>query len=238
VVDLSETPRILHNANALLFFPLDRHVPSEPELLDAIEHLKQSSTKDVVDQRMAEFKAFRMRSSHDNFKELCFCILTGNCGAEASLKIHAIIGDRFLTCSCPEEFTLLLKDNGGRFYNNKGNFLGNACQYRETLKETMDAFGNDEQSLREWLVEHVDGFGYKESSHFMRNVGYENVAIIDFHIVDLLVAHGLIEKPKALSKKKYREIEQVLSGIAKKTGLNLGALDLVLWFMETGKILK
>jgi N-glycosylase/DNA lyase len=213
-------------------------VPSERELLGAIEHLKQSSTKDVVGQRMAEFKSFRTRSSHDIFKELCFCILTGNCGAEASLKLHATIGDRFLTCSCPDEFTTLLKDNGGRFYNHKGKFLGNACQYRDTLKETMDSFGDDEQSLREWLVERVDGFGYKESSHFMRNVGYENVAIIDFHIVDLLVAHGLVEKPKALNKKKYLEIEHVLSGIAKNVGLNLGELDLYLWFMETGKILK
>jgi N-glycosylase/DNA lyase len=213
-------------------------VPSERELLDAIEHLKQSKTRDVVDQRMAEFKAFRTKSSHDNFKELCFCILTGNCGAEASLKLHAIIGDRFLTCSCPEEFTTLLKDNGGRFYNNKGKFLGNACQYRDTLKATMDDFGDDEPSLREWLVEHVDGFGYKESSHFLRNVGYENVAIIDFHIVDLLVAHGLVERPKSLSKKKYLEIEAVLRGIAKKTGLNLGELDLYLWFLETGSILK
>jgi N-glycosylase/DNA lyase len=213
-------------------------VPSEHELLDIIEKLMQSSTKDVVDQRMAEFNAFRTRSSNDNFKELCFCILTGNCGAEASLKIHAAIGDRFLTCSCPEEFTTLLKDNGGRFYNHKGKFLGNACQYRETLKETMDSFGDDEQALREWLVEHVDGFGYKESSHFMRNVGYENVAIIDFHIVDLLVAHGLVERPKALSKKKYREIEQILRHIGKLSGLSLGALDLYLWYSVTNKILK
>ncbi len=213
-------------------------MPSERELLDVIERLKQSSTKDVVDQRMAEFKAFRTRSSHDNFKELCFCILTGNCGAEASLKIHAAIGDRFLTCSCPEEFTVLLKENGGRFYNHKGRFLGNACQYRETLKETMDSLGGDEQSLREWLVEHIDGFGYKESSHFMRNVGYENVAIIDFHIVDLLVAHGLVERPKALSKKRYLEIEQILRHIGKLSGLSLGALDLYLWYSVTNKILK
>jgi N-glycosylase/DNA lyase len=213
-------------------------MPAEKELLDKIEALKRSSTRILVDQRMTEFKAFRTRSSHDNFKELCFCILTGNCGAEASLKIHAAIGDRFLTCSCPEEFTLLLKDNGGRFYNNKGRFLGNACQYRETLKETMDSFGDDEQSLREWLVEHVDGFGYKESSHFMRNVGYENVAIIDFHIVDLLVAHGLVERPKALSKKRYLEIEQILHRIGRLVGLSLGALDLYLWYSETNKILK
>ncbi|MBN2152309.1 MAG: N-glycosylase/DNA lyase [Candidatus Lokiarchaeota archaeon] len=213
-------------------------MPGEQELLAKIDTLKQSESKDVIDQRMAEFRSFRTRSSHDNFKELCFCILTGNCGAEASLRIHAAIGDRFLTCSCPEEFTALLKDNGGRFYNNKGRFLGSACQYRDDLKDILDSFGDDEQSLREWLVKNVFGFGYKESSHFMRNVGYENVAIIDFHIVDLLSAHGLVQKQKGLGKRKYLEIEGVLRGIAGKAGLSLGALDLVLWFIETGKILK
>nr|MDO8087019.1 N-glycosylase/DNA lyase [Candidatus Sigynarchaeum springense] len=213
-------------------------MPNEKELLDKIKALTRSGTRTVIDQRMAEFKTFRRRSSHDNFKELCFCILTGNCGAEASLKLHAAIGDRFLTCSCPEEFTKLLKDNGGRFYNNKGRFLGNACQYRDDLKDILDSFGNDEQALREWLVKHVDGFGYKESSHFLRNVGYENVAIIDFHIIDLLAAHGLIEKQKGLGKKKYLEIEGILRDIARKAGMSLGALDLALWFIETGKILK
>ncbi|MEX2680450.1 MAG: N-glycosylase/DNA lyase [Candidatus Sigynarchaeota archaeon] len=213
-------------------------MPGETELLDKIEALKRSNTKNVINQRMAEFKSFRTRSSHDNFKELCFCILTGNCGAEASLKIHAAIGEKFLTCSCPEDFTILLKENGGRFYNNKGRFLASACRYRETLKQILDSFGDEQQALREWLVGHIDGFGYKESSHFMRNVGYENVAIIDFHIINLLSAHGLVEKPKALSKKKYLEIEGILRGIAGKADLNLGELDLYLWFMETGKILK
>ena len=80
----------------------------------------------------------------------------------------------------------------------------------------------------------------KESSHFLRNIGHKNLAIIDFHIVDLLFKHGLIEKPKnkSLTEKKYLEIENVLKKIAEQTKTNLGELDLYLWYEETGKILK
>jgi N-glycosylase/DNA lyase len=92
--------------------------------------------------------------------------------------------------------------------------------------------------LREWLIAEVKGFGPKESSHFLRNVGFTDFAIIDFHIVDVLVRHGLIEKPKTVTKRRYLEIEELLRHIAKKADLNMAELDLYLWYMETGKVLK
>lgn len=80
----------------------------------------------------------------------------------------------------------------------------------------------------------------KEASHFLRNIGFKNYAVIDFHIVDVLVKNDLIEKPKSksLTSKKYLEIEEVLRKLAKETKTNLGELDLYLWYHETGKILK
>jgi len=72
----------------------------------------------------------------------------------------------------------------------------------------------------------------------LRNIGYEEFAIIDFHIVDLLVREGLIERPKTLTPKKYIEIEHILFRIARKANLNLGELDMYLWYLETNKILK
>ncbi len=99
-------------------------------------------------------------------------------------------------------------------------------------------FSYDELKLREWLVKTVKGFGMKESSHFLRNVGYESLAIIDFRIIDVLHRYGLIERPKTMSRKKYLEIEEVLRQLAQKVGMSLAELDLYLWYMETGKILK
>ena len=78
----------------------------------------------------------------------------------------------------------------------------------------------------------------KESSHFLRNIGYKNLAIIDFHIIDLLVKQNLIEKPKTITSKKYIEIENILKELTEKTDTSLGELDLYLWYEETGKILK
>ena len=91
---------------------------------------------------------------------------------------------------------------------------------------------------RDWLVKNIKGLGYKEASHFLRNIGHENFAIIDFHIIDLLVRYNLVLRPKYLTLAKYFEIENLLRKIAKKSDLTLAELDLYLWYMETGKILK
>jgi len=66
----------------------------------------------------------------------------------------------------------------------------------------------------------------------------DDYAIIDFHIIDILTDYKLIKKPKTITKKKYLEIENVLKKIADKTNLSLAELDLYLWYLETGKILK
>ena len=88
------------------------------------------------------------------------------------------------------------------------------------------------------LIRNVKGIGPKEASHFLRNIGYSGFAILDFHIINILARYGLIEKPKTLTKRRYLEIEELLRSIAAKTDLSLAELDLYLWYMETGKILK
>jgi len=40
------------------------------------------------------------------------------------------------------------------------------------LKSRISSFYNPFE-LREWLVENVKGLGYKEASHFLRNIGLE-----------------------------------------------------------------
>ena len=69
-------------------------------------------------------------------------------------------------------------------------------------------------------------------------MGFDDYAIIDFHIIDILVDNKIIKKPKTLTKKRYLEIEDKLRGLADKTALTLAELDLYLWYLETGKILK
>ena len=46
------------------------------------------------------------------------------------------------------------------------------------------------------------------------------------------------EIPKTLSRKKYLEIENILRDIGKEVDLKLSELDLYIWYLRTGKVLK
>jgi N-glycosylase/DNA lyase len=96
----------------------------------------------------------------------------------------------------------------------------------------------EREERREWLVKNIKGLGFKEASHFLRNIGFDDYAIIDSHIIDLLERYKFINQPKTLTRKKYMEIEKILQTIATQTNLTLAELDLYLWHMETGKIFK
>jgi len=87
------------------------------------------------------------------------------------------------------------------------------------------------------LVENIKGIGLKESSHFLRNLGFENFAIVDRHVLKILKEREVIDKiPKTLTKKRYLEIEEKLKNIAKSLNLNLAELDLYLFYLDTKKI--
>ena len=136
-----------------------------------------------------------------------------------------------------DELARKLRELGHRYPEIRAKYIVEARKYLGKLKKVLESF-DDEALLRDWLVKNVKGLGYKEASHFLRNIGFKNVAIIDFHIIDLLVKYGIIERPRSLTRKKYMEIEDILRKIAEISGLTLAELDLYLWYMETGKILK
>jgi N-glycosylase/DNA lyase len=209
---------------------------SAEKLLETIETLKRSEVRPLIQARTAQFKEMAKKPSSELFKELCFCILCANFTAERSIKIQNTVGDNFL--NLPEKrLAQRLKALGHRFPNTRARYIVEARKHEGSLKTKIASF-SDKQKLREWLIAEVKGLGPKEASHFLRNVGYTDFAIVDFHIVDVLVRHGLIQKPKTVTKRRYLEIEETLRHIAEKADLNMAELDLYLWFMETGKVLK
>jgi N-glycosylase/DNA lyase len=206
------------------------------DLIKAIEELKKNEVRDLVNTRMSEFSMIREASQEQIFSELCFCIMTANCGAEKCIEIHEHIGDEFIDLS-QGALARKFKELGYRFPNVRSGYISEAQEYIQQLKDILNS-NTQENELREWIVKNIKGLGYKEGSHFLRNIGFTNYAIIDFHIIDLLVKYNLIEKPKTLTKRKYLEIEELLMQIANKLDLNLAELDLYLWYLETGKVLK
>ena len=205
------------------------------ELIKKIITLKESDVGKIINSKIQEFKELGQRSNDELFKEMCFCMLTANFNAEKSIKIQTELGNCFLADS-KDDLAKKLKEYGHRYPNVRAEFISESIKCKDKLEEIIRLY--DKEGLRDWIVKNVKGLGYKEASHFLRNIGFDDYAIIDFHIVDILTDHKIINKPKTLTKGKYLEIENLLRNLANKAGLTLAELDLYLWYMETGKILK
>jgi N-glycosylase/DNA lyase len=204
-------------------------------LLHQLEELQKSKISTLVNKRIQEFKEINKNSADELFKELCFCILTANFNAERSIHIHQQLNEYFLTT--PKELLAQkLRQHGYRFPNTRAAYITESASCKDTLSTIIRSLTGEER--REWLVKNIKGLGYKEASHFLRNIGFEEYAIIDSHILDVLQKYKAITHPKTLTRKRYHTIEKILQEIASQAHLTLAELDLYLWYMETGKILK
>ena len=207
------------------------------KLLNLIKGLKENkAVRGLVNRRLGEFRRLKESSGNEIFKELCFCLLTANFNAERSIRIQHELGEAFLKES-ESKLAEELKRLGHRYPKTRAKYIVEARKPMEAVIEAVRS-PNDHEKVREWLVRNIRGLGYKEASHFLRNIGYKDLAILDFHVLDILEKYGVIKKPKTLTKRKYLEIEEKLRCLAKKLGLTLAELDLYLWYLETGKILK
>lgn len=167
------------------------------------------------------------------FSELCFCILTANSKAQSAIDIQNKIGPSGFLNKSEDEIRSIIFKHHHRFYNNKTKYIIQARKFAN-IKDIITKF-EDSHKAREFIVKNIKGLGYKEASHFLRNVGYHDVAIIDRHILRFLKNSGLIsEIPKVVTPKKYLEFEKILETFA----MPLDKLDLIIWKQMTGKVLK
>ena len=169
------------------------------------------------------------------FKELCFCITTANCAADKCWAIQNTLDNKLIHLD-KDSLQKELKNLGYRFPP-RAERIVKARRHLNNLKEIFNTH-NNEKELRKCFKDNIFGFGMKESSHFLRNIGYKNLAIVDSHILDVLHNNNIFPKPKTITEKRYEEIENILEDIAKKLDMSLAELDLYLWYMETGKVLK
>lgn len=199
--------------------------------------------RDAIRTRLHEFKQVLQRSEEDVFAELCFCLLTPQSSAKACWDAVTRLREKNLLLNGgPQELEPIL--NGVRFNDSKAKYI---VQARATfskenelrVKPRITSFYNPYE-LREWLVENVKGLGYKEASHFLRNIGLgEEFAILDRHILRNLAQLGVIpEVPTSLTKKRYLEFEERVRRFSKDIGIPMADLDLLLWSKETGWIFK
>ncbi len=193
--------------------------------------------------RLNEFRQIGKRATPEElFAELAFCILTPQ--SKAKLCWEAILKMKkkdILLNGTKKEINKELQKV--RFKNKKTEYLFEARN--KFFCENDSIYSNIKKiksplKLREYLVKNVRGLGWKEASHFLRNIGLgADIAILDRHIIRNLIKLKVIkEYPQNLSEKKYREIEEKMKKLSKDLGICMATLDHVFWAKETGEVFK
>jgi N-glycosylase/DNA lyase len=203
-----------------------------------------NSKKSEILLRMEEFtRLWETGTKTEIFAELAFCILTPMARGKSCAKaVENMVREGVLYTGGTGE--IMKELIGARFINKKSAYIVEARERflgaeHVCLKSILTAI-DDSVQAREWLVENVKGIGYKEASHFLRNIGYEgDLAILDRHIVKNLRLMGVIEEiPDSLSKRRYFDIERTMREFSIAIEIPMSHLDFTLWCKETGEILK
>ena len=194
--------------------------------------------------RLAEFRQVWEQGADERlWEELVFCIFTA--GASARMGLRAIEAVRPLLMDGDQaEMTQALigvhrypAARPGYIVVTR-DYLREDCGMR--LRERLEGFA-DHLARRDWLARErrIKGLGYKEASHFLRNIGLRGYAILDKHILRSLAELGVIESPQPpATRARYLQVEDQLRSFARDVQIDFDELDLVLWSMKTGEILK
>ena len=194
--------------------------------------------------RLREFEHIWKKGNEEEiFTELVFCILTPQSKARVCWKSVLGLREKGLLLS-GEAHEIAEEIFRVRFKNNKSRYIVEARSLLKensgvSLRSRINGFA-DVFSARSWLVTNVKGIGYKESSHFLRNIGKGvDLAILDRHILRNLERFGVIDGiPKALTEKKYLEIEKRMTAFSERMEIPMHHLDLLLWYKEAGEVFK
>ena len=205
------------------------------EFHDEITSLILSSSSSDILEKRDEFILMRNAPAEELFSELCFCILAANTSAEMGLRTQKVVGTRRLISLSESDLSRLLHLVRYRFYNVRSKFIVCARSVMNDLPEIVRS--SDLAGSREYLVENVPGIGYKEASHFLRNVGVFKFAILDKHIQSIL-SEMLNIRIGSMTSKRYIEIEEKMIEISEKYSMEPGIFDLYLWKIATGSIIK
>ena len=176
------------------------------------------------------------------FEEMAFCIFAIQTSARRSDEaVRDLAANGLLWRGSAGEIAQFLRRRV-RFHNHKAAYLVAARERflggKPTLRIWLHAM--PPTVAREHLVREVDGFGHKEASHFLRNVGRgEEFAILDRHVLKNLRYQGVVRTiPDALTAKRYLAIEEKVRSFSRTVRIPVAALDLVFWSRETGEVFK
>ncbi len=217
----------------------------QPVTVESIRATHKARRKEIR-ARLGEFEeVWRDGSDARLWEELVFCIFTAGASARMGLKSIEAVRPLLWNGEGAEMTEALKKAGAHRFPVARPgyiviarNYLREHCGLR--LREQLESF-SDPIVRRDWLAreKRIKGLGYKEASHFLRNIGLMGHAILDKHVLRCLADLEVVESSRPPSTRaRYLEIEERLKGVARDVGIDFDELDLVLWSMKTGEVLK
>jgi len=197
----------------------------------------------AIQARLHEFLLLRTTASNELlFEELVFCLFTA--GASARMGLNSVERVRKILPSGTLEQLSSSLTGTHRYPNARAKYIVEARSFLQQdcdfhLRQKLDSFGDNAELRRDYLVANIKGIGYKESSHYLRNIGYRGYAILDKHILNCLFEMGVVASPNPpTTKKKYIATEELMRNFAEEIRIDFDELDLLLWSSKTGEILK
>ncbi|MEI6862955.1 MAG: DNA lyase, partial [Candidatus Omnitrophota bacterium] len=145
---------------------------SKSQLKDLL--FSYNKIKKGIKKRIGEFRRLHKKADDDVFGELCFCLMTANANAlKCDEALKALKDGGHHLKSCARSIRSRIKGKV-RFHNKKALFIVGARQLFKKgrgldVKSKIDT--KDIITTRDWFVENIKGIGYKEASHFLRNIG-------------------------------------------------------------------
>lgn len=216
---------------------------NQPVTIENIHATREERAREIR-ARLAEFRAVWEGASNERlWEELVYCIFTA--GASARMGLRSVEAVRHLLIAGDHAQLTAALQGVHRYPASRPGYivvtrayLQEDCQMR--LRERLENF-RDAMERRDWLARErrIKGLGYKEASHFLRNIGFSGYAILDKHILRSLAELGVTESPEPpTTRTRYLETEERFRQFAHSVQIDFDELDLVLWSMKTGEILK
>ena len=213
---------------------------------ELINELKRDycAKKPLIVKRLAEFRSVYEKGDRAIFEELCYCIMTA--GSSAKMGMRAVTALKDLVRSGSEkELQQRAQAHHLRFWRLRPSYIYHTREYLDDacgmkLKQLIGSF-DCRDARRDFFAKNkgIKGLGYKEASHFLRNIGFPGYAILDKHILNSLREMGVISaRMRSTTRTGYLAIEKKLEQFAKELGIDMDHLDLLLWSRKTGEILK
>ena len=193
-----------------------------------------NSKKYEIKNRLNEFKNLL---EEQQFKEFLFCLLTPQSNAQ---RCWLAVEELSKLSALSENSIKQILSTKTRFHHTKTKRILEANETWKKIQPLLNANSKNKFELRNQIAEIVNGYGLKEASHFLRNIGHsENqIAILDRHILKNLYKLNIVKQQKIKSKKDYLEIEKLYLNFSSSLKIPSDELDFLWWSQENGEIFK